>query len=423
MHNQSLLLDTCVDDIVAGIRHVAGACAPRDPGSPGEHAAQQHFKDAFAPYVDGEVTLEPFQVNPKAFMGFMPVVSMLMLLGAALYWSVPTWAAPLSWAALLITLLEFGLYRQFLDPLFPARTSHNLVAVQPPAGERRRILLLVGHADAAYEMRYNLMGLAPLRLAAGSAIAGLLFYLATDTLSLVFHPGWAAGYANIWGVLGIARLVFAPAFIAFFFFTNFRSVSPGANDNLTGAFTTLGVARCLKEAGRRLQHTELRYLVTGSEEAGLRGAKAYVAAHAEELPPESTACIALDTFRDLEHFAVANRDLNGLVSHDPGICALLQQAGSDCGLELPFQTIYMGASDAVAFTQAGIPSATLEAMDPAPPRYYHTRLDTADNLNPDCIRKALEVTLAAVARFDRDGLEPQLPPSSPGAPTDPPTKA
>mgnify|MGYP006279698271 CR=1 FL=1 len=414
MQIQAHLLDACTEYITAGIRHVVDSFGPRDPGSPGEHAAQQYFKEQLEPFVDGAVTLEPFEVRPKAFMGFMPIVSVLLLAGAALYWLVPTWAAPLSWAALLITVLEFGLYRTFLDPLFPRRTSHNLVAVQPAEEEPRRILILTGHADAAYEMRYNRMSTTALRLAAGGAIVGGLFFLATDTLSLVFHPGWEDGYQNLWGAVGAARLLFVPAFAAFFFFTDFRSVSPGANDNLTGAFTAAAAARYLREAGIRFPHTEIRYLITGSEEAGLRGAKAYAAAHAGELPPDRTSCIALETFRDLQHFAVGNRDLNGLVSHDPRVCELLKLAGRDCGLDLPFQTVYMGASDAVAFTQTGIPSGLLEAMDPTPPRYYHTRFDTPGNLDPACIRKALEITLAAVARFDRDGLPEAAAPAPQG---------
>lgn len=38
-------------------------------------------------------------------------------------------------------------------------------------------------------------------------------------------------------------------------------------------------------------------------------------------------------------------------------------------------------------------------MDPAPPPYYHTRLDNKDSLVPECIEKGLEITLKFIDMF------------------------
>jgi Zn-dependent M28 family amino/carboxypeptidase len=179
---------------------------------------------------------------------------------------------------------------------------------------------------------------------------------------------------------------------------------PGANDNLTGSLTAIAVLKHLQEEGIRFEHTEVACLITGSEEAGLRGAKAFAKAHREELTRAETVFVALESFRDTECMAVYNRDMSGTVRHHPGVCSLLQQAGKNCGFDLPIEKVYVGSTDAAAITQAGIPAAALAGMDPGPPRYYHTRLDHWKNMDPECLRRGFSVALEAVRLYDERGV-------------------
>ena len=55
-------------------------------------------------------------------------------------------------------------------------------------------------------------------------------------------------------------------------------------------------------------------------------------------------------------------------------------------------------------TQAGIPSASLAAMNPGPPKYYHTRDDKADILDLKTIEKSIEISIEAAFLFDEKGL-------------------
>jgi hypothetical protein len=43
-------------------------------------------------------------------------------------------------------------------------------------------------------------------------------------------------------------------------------------------------------------------------------------------------------------------------------------------------------------------------MDPAPARYYHTRLDTEDNLDPKTLEIGLKIALETVFDFDEKGI-------------------
>lgn len=393
----------CSAYVISSIRHVIASFGPRAPGSDAEFQAQRFIKDELAQYMDGEVKLEPFTVHPKAFMGFAPVAAVLLLISTALYWTRPWVAMACDVTALAIALLELGLYWQFLDPLFPKRISYNAVGAQPPRREVKRRIILGGHIDAAYEWRYHLLHPALLKLVILGSTAGLGYKLVTDIVNALFL-GPPISLLSFAGILGITQLIMTPLFIALFFFSRFSYTVPGANDNLSGTFITLAVAKYFWETGIRFDHTEVRCLVTGSEEAGLRGAKAYVKAHAREFQDVPTVFLGLETIHDIEHLSVFTRDLNGTVKHDLQVCALLRKAGKRCGRELPDASVYLGSSDAAAFTQGGIRSGLLGAMDPAPARFYHTRLDDADNVSPECIQAALEIVLAAVNLFDAEGL-------------------
>mgnify|MGYP006145656469 CR=1 FL=1 len=70
------------------------------------------------------------------------------------------------------------------------------------------------------------------------------------------------------------------------------------------------------------------------------------------------------------------------------------------GLDLPFGTIFLGSSDAAAFTQQGYRCAVLAAMDPAPAYYYHTRHDDWRIMDKHCIARALEIVYRTIKTID-----------------------
>lgn len=87
------------------------------------------------------------------------------------------------------------------------------------------------------------------------------------------------------------------------------------------------------------------------------------------------------------------------------VCALFKEAGKRTGLDLPYGTITAGSTDATTFTQEGISSVALCAMDPAQAHYYHTRKDAPDIMNLECVEKTIAVLLEALQLYDRAGLD------------------
>ena len=156
----------------------------------------------------------------------------------------------------------------------------------------------------------------------------------------------------------------------------------------------------------RFENTEVVAILTGGEECGLRGAKAYFEAHPElKNDGVETIFVGLDNIRDGDFMMIYERDMTGTVQNDKNVCALLKNAALKHGEDIPIGAIPLGSTDAAAASQAGIKAASLVAMDPAPAKYYHTRLDTADILIPEVIDKVLNIVLQAVYDFDENGVK------------------
>lgn len=369
----------------------------RPPGSPGERACQEQLKQELVA-VGFDVALEPFPVAQKAFMAMPLVCSLLTLCSLPLYWIAPRLSPLPTIFAVIVFVCELVYYNHILSRFFPKSTSLNLSASLPPSGERKQRIILAGHADAAYEWRFHRWCPRIFPVFVVLLLLSVLYVLGT-TLAAALTGGVYTG-AAVWQWLGLSHVFTLPGLLIGLVFTNFRTVSPGAGDNLSGALCVTELVKWMKAENISFENTEVTALVTGSEEAGLEGARAYIQAHRAELDATPTVVIAVDTVSELAHLALYNRDLNGRVAHDPRVCELVRSAGRNCGLDLRNATVTVGSSDGTAFTQAGLPTAAICAMNPAPAHYYHNRRDTVDVVEEDCLAKTLQLLLEICSEYD-----------------------
>ena len=93
-----------------------------------------------------------------------------------------------------------------------------------------------------------------------------------------------------------------------------------------------------------------------------------------------------------------------MVKNDRRAAELVQKAAKAAGHDVPIKTIELGSTDAAAMSQAGISATAFTAMDPSPARYYHTRLDTEDNLDPKTLETGLKIALETAFLFDEQGI-------------------
>lgn len=395
---------------VRGITKICEKIGPRKPGSPEEHRAQKWMEKDMKNYCD-KTSIEEFTLHRQGFMGFIPFTVACGVASVFVNWfASPIAALVLCILAFVPLLFEFLMYKQFDDFLFPKQTSHNMIATRSPKGETKQRIILIGHSDSQFEwtLNYLIGGLQAKLFVEIPAVVGLVVQTAFAVLCIIFGKGGAAmditKAKGLFIALFVVCCVFIPFELSFLFFQSWTKSVPGASDNLSGCYAGMATVKALAEAGIEFENTEVTMICSGSEEAGLRGAKAYVKAHEEELKEIPTVVIGIDTFRDLEDMAVYDRDLSGTVQHDWGAKYLVKNAAANCGFDLKFESIYIGGCDAAAFTQKGIKATGFAAMNPDPPRYYHTRLDTPENLRPEAISAGIEILCETICMYDKEGL-------------------
>lgn len=404
-------IDRQVEYAVKGITKVCRRIGPRKPGSPEEYRAQQWFQKDMKNYCE-ETRIEEFTLHRQGFMGFIPFTVACGIASVFVNWfASPIAALILCICAFVPLFFEFLMYKEFDDFLFPKQTSHNMIAVRKPKGEVKQRIVMVGHSDSQFEwtLNYLIGGLQAKLFVEIPAVVGLIVQTVFALVCIIAGKGGAA--VNIQSarwffiLFFVISCVFIPFEFAFLFFQSWTKSVPGASDNLSGCYVGMAVVKALDEAKVRFENTEVVVICSGSEEAGLRGSKAYAKAHEKELKEIPTCVVALDTFRDLETMAVYHRDLSGTLQHHDGTKVLVHDACANCGFDVKYESIYIGGSDAASFTQRGIPATGFAAMDPAPSRYYHTRLDTPENLRPEAIKAGIEIMIEACCMFDKDGID------------------
>lgn len=415
-----------VDYTVKEITSVIKRYGPRESGNKNCMATQKHIDKEMKPFCD-ETGFESYKMAPKAFLHFTKTISVAVFLsvfvclilvftgvfhgiGGSDFFVPQCIVGGVVAASLLITVLEFLLYKPFCDIFYKKIEGHNYYAVRKPKGEVKKRIVISGHCDSAYQWRHIYYGkkipLMTICMAGTIGTGVVSFVIAVVTIIANFVNMGAFGdfLVNYSYYFHILTALFM---ITLFLFVDFKTISPGANDNLTGTYAAVCALRMLDMAGVEFENTEVVAMITDGEEAGLRGCKQWAKEHKDEYMNSGveTAVLCVDTLTDLEYLNVYDRDMTGTVKHDPKFSQLVMDSAIEAGHnDLKFASVFFGSSDAAAFSQAGITSTCLAAMDPAPADYYHNVRDSYDRLVPEAIKTGYEIILSTIFNFDEKGL-------------------
>lgn len=391
---------------VQGITDVCHNFGPRPAGEESEKKAQEYMMEDLKKYCDS-ISRETFKLNPDAFMGFVKICggSMFAATASNILGAFTNKKAALGALAGVGTTVaalggEFFFYKKLFDPLYKEKESGNIVAVRKATGETKRRIIFSGHTDSAPEWTYTYKcGSNGSYYVILPAVAGLALTIGTAATVL------CSKNQKLKKGLALSQLAFVPAYAALFKFTDSKRYVDGANDDLSGCYVSSSVLKYLADNDIRFENTEVICVLAGGEEAGTRGSEAFFKAHPEyKTDGVETIFIAADNIRDADFMEIYEKDMNGIVKNDTRVCSLLKNAALKCGKDIPVGAIPLGSTDAASASKAGIPAASFVAMDPAPARYYHTRLDTADILEQGTMEDTIEIMLQALFDFDEKGL-------------------
>ena len=186
------------------------------------------------------------------------------------------------------------------------------------------------------------------------------------------------------------------------------SLSQGSYDNMSGSIGLLAIAEAL---GSQTRNYGMRFIWCGSEERGLLGSKAYVAAHEEELK-DIALCINLDMIGCIMgKFAACCTSEEKLVGY---IQYLAAELGFGCG---PYQEVY--SSDSTPFADKGIPAVSFARWAPNNTATIHNSYDTPAVMSSlqmcedidfivEFSRRMVDAKICPVAREIPDNMKEKL---------------
>jgi len=392
---------------LAWTRRVLDACGPRPAGSAASLEAAELIAAGLRESCD-RVEVQPFECHPHAFIWHNALAAPVTLLASALLalgHALP--AVALLGAVLALSVLEFGFYKEVIDPLFPRRRCANVLGVlEPKAGPVRRQVVLSAHHDSAYEFRF---------LRHSKAV--YILAMAWIALSLYALP-FAAGAVALLGPrvpapVPLALGLFGAAGAALVLLMVSPRAVPGAGDNLVASAMLVSVAGLLKERLAAepglLDGTRVIFASFDAEESGLRGSRAFVRHNRALLTSAPASDVDLESFYHLDSLGALVTDLNGFVKLSDGLAAMLEEEAKALGVPFCRRKVFygIGATDAAEFARAGLPATCLVGMSPSPwhPKSlpYHTREDVPENIEPEVVEAGIELSLRMVLRLARGG--------------------
>ena len=398
--------DKFADYMVSEITHICKTFEKREPGSKGELQACEYMAGVLRDECGCDrVEIESFKENPGSFFGWIYFTITFVLAAIALFFVFPLVSILLIVAGFFIVFMQFGLYKKLVDRFFPEKTGHNVTAVKSCTGEVKRRIFFNGHPDAAWEwpVNYKLGGVG----FEGHAVIcgiGAVYYLVIAIIAVVKNGVAFGGFdaSSTIGKMALWGLLFVPFLVGLYWMWNKNRIVDGANDNLSGCYMGISVLKALKEEGIDFENTEVGVILTGSEEAGLRGAKAWCEKHKGEFDDVPTFIFSYDTIYDPKYLMTNYRDLNGTVKADKDVSDLFMEAAQE--LEIPCKKGWVpplgGATDSAAFAQAGFRATGVTGLNHKLEDYYHTRRDTYDNMNKEGLAGCFAVSVKALEMFD-----------------------
>jgi hypothetical protein len=403
------------DDAQYAIDIVRAICTEVGPGIPGsfqERERAAYIQKELESHLGAEnVAVEEFSLAPDAFLGSQLISTICMVIATLLNISIwrntgislwVTAAASFSFSFISVSLFisEFLLGFEMLDLFFKKSKSVNVIGRlrKPGTTNAKRLLILSGHHDSALEftwLRFTGYGFFILTI---TWMIGLVTVLVMSLIQLI---GVITGNADLVriGTMGWVLIAYpiVPSIIFALFYARGRKnggTVPGAADNLSACALAVAMCRFLvKNSAYIPDEIEIRFISFGSEEAGMRGSRRYVARHLDELKLLDARLLNFETITHPE-ITILSSEVNGTVKNSPEMVGSVIAAAQRARIPYKVKSAFLGtASDAGPFSRAGFKATTLIGFNMQQMvEFYHQEWDRPEILTIEPLVNVLRLT-------------------------------
>jgi hypothetical protein len=376
----------------------------RQAGSDAERRAANHLQRRLTG-LDRDTSVEPNVIHPRWYLAHL-IHALLAIAGSAISVKDPLIGTILVAAAAVSTLTDITGRLAIARRITGRRASQNVFSSDPRGGRPGR-LILTAHYDSAR------LGAAFGRLDERRAALGRLLrrpigpaepFAWSILLLLVTSGARLAGLDNtVLSAVQFVPTVLLIVSVPFLADIALSEPGPGANDNASGVATVLRLA---ERYGGTLDHFDVDVLLTGAQEAGALGMRAWLKRHREELDPLSTIVLNVDEVgAGTIRYAHREGPLLALRQH-PRLIRLCDQIRREDEEDGRYEARPLAArrpGDAYTARARGIPAVTIScagALDRAP--HHHRQADTPEEIDRQALDRAFGFCSELIELIDEE---------------------
>ena len=398
------------NDVLQFTGKIIDKFGPRLTGEPSTKKTADLLKDEFGEYCDS-TELQEFDVHPKTFLGWIKLLVIIFTLDIILLWINQALLAAIGITiGIIIMIMEFFLYFEFVDIFWKKKKGYNVIGKIEPKGEVKQQIIISGHIDSAYIFNFfvHQPKLYALRILGGIGFVVLMFIgsWVWVIIQAITRAPPATWYSLTLKILMTVSIIL----VVQLYFFNSNKGTPGAGDNLVSVCIADKVGKKYSEQkknGKGLNNTRLIIAGWDGEECGLRGARAYVKKNIAKMKAIPTYNFNMDCPYILNELFFLTTDVNCSVKLSENMAMECKEISEKLGYPAKLKPIEFltGGTDAGEFGRVGIEATTLVAMPwGGNKRYdaYHTPKDVVSAIEPEAVEAALKIICEYITKKDME---------------------
>jgi len=308
-------------------------------------------------------------------------------------------AVVLTWTSVVLAWLFFNWRFSPVTQLPPRVRSHNVIGRwHSSESEPVLRLQLMAHYDTApISLLYSGSQVGNFRLSLVISLVLMVLAAVVVTAELVLPDGFLENL--FWVRWALAGYFFTQALLATLGYWLYGYTN-GASDNATGVAAALASAERIHQLG--LPGLELEVILTGAEEVGMIGAKAYLDRHLHEWPEGRTALINFDTLGNGTLHLIRQTGTVETIRYENELTEQVEAllAAPPFKGQVRTGNWHTADFDSVWWVRAGLPALTLAALDEAGRMpNIHRPEDQLLQTDVTPIQQAVELTVQTAIRY------------------------
>ncbi len=388
------MLKDCIFDII-------NTCGPRIAGSESDRKAIEIIKRFMGKSCD-KVEVEAFDIAPRVLQRLTEVVTYAVVATFVTFFISPIISFIVGFASEVLFLSSRWYDIEFIDKYMKKKKTANIIGIIEPKGEVKRRFIVSGHHDSAFNMTLlhrQFVWLTPVlefltTISLFGMIALSIYAMIKGKLLYPIIPTKLWAWTVLIGFVGvITSQIMRKGLVT-------DIPVEGANDNLSGVATVIGLADYLSK--NKPLNTEIMCISFGAEEPNTKGSQSFVKRHLQDLKSIPTSILNFDMVGEEGMLRVVKKELEVRSSHSKKFIEFVCKAAEANKINLKLANLPFGNTDATPFSRKGFQATSIVRLDSKGlPGHWHTPEDKISNIKEGSLGECVELGKAVLAAIEK----------------------